>query len=112
MSHGVNLERAPYQIVNHNSTCNHFFGHHSIDPHILVGITIRLFLMRYFKWTVSYFHKLHNPHNCQILMMKKRANGKYILAPHAYDIDLGTTPPFQRQLDLSVYDRSKHLKPL
>lgn len=49
------------------------------------GITIRLFLMRYFKWTVDYFHQLHNPSNCQIMMLKKLPNGKYQLSPTVFD---------------------------
>jgi broad specificity phosphatase PhoE len=34
------------------------------------GITIRVFLMRFFHWTVEEFELLHNPKNCQIYKMQ------------------------------------------
>lgn len=46
------------------------------------GITLRLFLMRYFHWTVNHFQRLRNPDNCQILLMEKQPSGRYLLADH------------------------------
>jgi len=43
------------------------------------GITIRLLLMRYFKWTVDEFHQLWNPENCQMAVLQLQSNGKYSL---------------------------------
>jgi broad specificity phosphatase PhoE len=43
------------------------------------GLTLRLFLMRWFHWTVEEFENLRNPHNCQIVVMQKRPDGKYEL---------------------------------
>ena len=43
------------------------------------GLTLRLFLMRWFHWTVEEFETLLNPHNCQIVVMQKRPDGKYEL---------------------------------
>lgn len=43
------------------------------------GMTLRLFLMRWFHWTVEEFENVRNPHNCQIVVMSKQANDKYIL---------------------------------
>jgi len=42
------------------------------------GITLRLFLMRYFKWTVDEMQATWNLENCQILVMRLQ-DGKYVL---------------------------------
>lgn len=43
------------------------------------GMTMRLFLMRWFHWTVEEFENLRNPSNCQIVIMQKDANDRYAL---------------------------------
>jgi broad specificity phosphatase PhoE len=43
------------------------------------GLTIRLFLMRWFHWSVEEFESLHNLKNCQIVVMEKQANQYYKL---------------------------------
>jgi broad specificity phosphatase PhoE len=43
------------------------------------GLTLRLFLMRWFHWTVEEFENLRNPRNCQIVVMQKNAHGRYEL---------------------------------
>lgn len=43
------------------------------------GLTLRLFLMRWFHWPVEEFEKLRNPANCQIVILDKRKNDKYEL---------------------------------
>ena len=43
------------------------------------GLTLRLFLMRWFHWTVEEFENLRNPKNCQIVVMEKVIDGKYKL---------------------------------
>ena len=43
------------------------------------GLTLRLFLMRWFHWTVEEFENLRNPRNCQIVVMRKRSDDKYEL---------------------------------
>ena len=43
------------------------------------GMTIRLFLMRWFHWTVEEFERVANPGNCQILVMEQNKSGKYQL---------------------------------
>jgi len=43
-------------------------------PNVVIvthGMTLRLFLMRYFRWSVSTFHKLWNPINCQIVALER-----------------------------------------
>jgi len=43
------------------------------------GLTLRLFLMRWFHWTVEEFENLRNPRNCQIVVMQKKADERYEL---------------------------------
>ena len=43
------------------------------------GLTLRLFLMRWFHWTVEEFESLRNPHNCQVVVMQQNAKGRYEL---------------------------------
>ena len=43
------------------------------------GLTLRLFLMRWFHWTVEEFENLRNPRNCQVVVMQKNANDRYEL---------------------------------
>jgi broad specificity phosphatase PhoE len=43
------------------------------------GLTLRLFLMRWFHWTVEEFENLRNPRNCQIVVMNKKPDDKYEL---------------------------------
>jgi broad specificity phosphatase PhoE len=43
------------------------------------GMTIRLFLMRWFHYTVNEFEELSNPSNCAIVIMELQENGKYKL---------------------------------
>ncbi len=43
------------------------------------GMTIRLFLMRWFHYTVSEFEELANPFNCDIVIMELNENNKYNL---------------------------------
>jgi broad specificity phosphatase PhoE len=41
------------------------------------GLFIRLFLMRYFRWTVDKFEKLDNPSNCEIIVLEKNEEDIY-----------------------------------
>lgn len=43
------------------------------------GLSIRLFLMRWFHYTVEEFEEIKNPYNCQIFTMELQPNGKYKL---------------------------------
>jgi len=43
------------------------------------GMTIRLFLMRWFHYSVTEFEQLCNPANCDIVTMELEENGKYKL---------------------------------
>lgn len=43
------------------------------------GMTIRLFVMRWFHLTVEQFEELANPKNCQIILLEKNETDKYEL---------------------------------
>ena len=63
------------------------------------GMTIRLFLMRWFHWTVEQFELLANPANCEMIIMERLEDGKYRLTaePRKWD---KTEHSFQRPLSL------------
>lgn len=46
------------------------------------GVTMRVFLMRWFKWTVDQFEKLNNPKNCEVRVMQLSKGGEYSLLVH------------------------------
>lgn len=43
------------------------------------GLTLRLFLMRWFHWSVEEFENLRNPKNCQIVVLEKQFDERYKL---------------------------------
>ena len=43
------------------------------------GLTLRLFLMRWFHWTVEEFETLRNPRNGEVVVMQKNAADRYEL---------------------------------
>lgn len=43
------------------------------------GMTIRLFLMKWFHWTVEEFEQLKNPSNCSMFILEQNEQGKYKL---------------------------------
>jgi len=43
------------------------------------GMTIRVFLMRWFHWTVEEFERVANPRNCEFFVMEKQNDEKYKL---------------------------------
>lgn len=43
------------------------------------GMSIRLFLMKWFHWTVEEFEQLANPKNCALVVLELQGNGKYKL---------------------------------
>ncbi len=63
------------------------------------GMSIRLFLMRWFHWTVEEFEALANPENCEIIVLEKTEEGKYKLASNITRYD---TPwhEYQRPIQL------------
>ena len=43
------------------------------------GLTMRLFCMRWFHWTVEYFESLNNPENAGIRTLVRQPDGRYQL---------------------------------
>jgi len=43
------------------------------------GMSIRLFLMKWFHWTVEEFEMIANPRNCEIIVLEKTSEGKFKL---------------------------------
>ncbi|CAI0551074.1 unnamed protein product [Linum tenue] len=48
----------------------------------------RVFLMKWFKWTVEQFELLNNPENCEFRVMQLGAGGEYSLAIHHTEEEL------------------------
>ncbi len=63
-------------------TLHRDFEKPSYPPNVLIithGIALRLFLMRWFHWSVEEFENLRNPRNCQIVIMQQTPDGHYAL---------------------------------
>jgi broad specificity phosphatase PhoE len=45
------------------------------------GLTMRLFCMRWFRWTVEYFESLNNPENAGVHTLVQQPTGRYRLEP-------------------------------
>lgn len=55
-------------------------GHRSQNMNIVIvshGLTLRVFLMRWYKWTVEQFEGLNNLGNGGIIVMEKGYGGRY-----------------------------------
>lgn len=59
------------------------------------GLAIRVFFMKWFKWTVEQFEHLNNLGNCEFRVMQIGRGGEYSLAVHHSDEEMrswGLTP--------------------
>ena len=64
------------------STLHRDFDKSDFAANVLIvthGMTLRLFLMRWFHWTVEEFEQLANPGNCQLVVLERQEDGKYRL---------------------------------
>ena len=62
------------------------FKHPKFPPNCVMvthGLTIRLFIMRFFHLTVEEFEQMLSPANCDLVVLSLQENGKYMLE---YDI--------------------------
>jgi broad specificity phosphatase PhoE len=53
-----------------------------VNENVLIvthGMTLRLFLMRWFHWTVEELENLRNPYNCQMVVMQQKPDKHYTL---------------------------------
>ncbi len=62
------------------------------------GMTLRIFLMRWFYWTVEEFEQYSNPYNCQIVVLEMNANNHYELQTTLEQRE--NRNPFQRPIKL------------
>lgn len=46
------------------------------------GLTSRIFLMKWFKWTVEQFERFNNFGNCEFRVLQQGSGGEYSLAVH------------------------------
>ncbi|KAK3240930.1 hypothetical protein CYMTET_49265 [Cymbomonas tetramitiformis] len=60
------------------------------------GLALRVFLMRWYKWSVEQFNLVRNPTNCEIILMSRGSGGRFSLIDEndtamseAYARDLG-----------------------
>lgn len=59
----------------------------------------RVFLMRWFHWSVEYFEKIRNPKNGHIYQLERQENDKYKLVT-PLEFYEAPTHPFHFSLDL------------
>ena len=64
------------------------------------GMTIRLFLMRWFHWSVEEFEAVRNPYNCEFFILERQPYGKYDLKTSLRHRD-STKHTYQRPLNMS-----------
>ncbi|CAN1778222.1 Phosphoglycerate mutase-like protein AT74 [Linum perenne] len=66
-------------------------GEKSEDINLVIvshGLTLRVFLMRWYKWTVEQYERLHNFGNAGMLVMEKGYGGRYSLLMHHSEEEL------------------------
>lgn len=51
----------------------------AFSPIVTHGLMSRVFLMKWYHFTVEYFEDLRNVNHCEFLIMRKQDNGKYLL---------------------------------
>ena len=53
-----------------------------MNQHMNYKSGVRVFLMRWFHWTVEEFENLQNPKNCQVVVLEKTSDERYkIVSP-------------------------------
>ncbi|PWA42449.1 phosphoglycerate/bisphosphoglycerate mutase, active site, Histidine phosphatase superfamily [Artemisia annua] len=70
---------------------NRFNHDPSKDLNLIIvshGLASRVFLMKWFKWTVEQFEYLHNFSNCEYRVMQLGVGGEYSLAVHHSDEEM------------------------
>ncbi|KAK4489677.1 hypothetical protein RD792_005490 [Penstemon davidsonii] len=75
------------------------------------GLTILLFLMKWFNWTVQQFEGLTNPTNCEYRVLQLGCNGDYSLAIHHNVDDLkewGLSDEMIEDQDFRAYGSKVH----
>lgn len=57
------------------------------------GLALRLFLMRWFQWTVEQFESTYNPPNGGLAVMVRQADGRYELTQETLEMVGATRAP-------------------
>jgi len=70
------------------------------------GLALRLFLMRFFQWTVEQFEATHNPPNCGLAIMERRADGRYCLTPSSLEMIGAHHAPIMSSIGRNVFRRA------
>ncbi|GAV76113.1 His_Phos_1 domain-containing protein [Cephalotus follicularis] len=76
------------------------------------GLTLRVFLMRWYKWTVEQYEGLHNLGNGNMIVMEKGYGGRYSLSMHHNEKELrkfGLTDDMLTDQDWQKYARPGEL---
>ena len=88
-------------------TIHRDFQKDDFPPNMIVvshGLTIRLFLMRWFHWTVEEFEKLRNPKNCQYYILDKMPDNKYEMKTEMLGRRSGNAHLLAKQRDGTTVD--------
>lgn len=56
------------------------------------GLTMRLFCMRWFHWSVEYFQSLQNPGNAEVVVLDLQPGGRYVMQRPFIQWDASYTP--------------------
>mmetsp|Transcript_36786 Transcript_36786/g.59318 ORF Transcript_36786/g.59318 Transcript_36786/m.59318 type:complete len:328 (+) Transcript_36786:250-1233(+) len=70
------------------------------------GLALRLFLMRYFQWTVEQFEATHTPPHCGLAVMERLSDGRYELTPSSLEIIGADQAPRMSAIGRSCFRRA------
>ena len=70
------------------------------------GLALRLFLMRFFQWTVEQFEATHNPPNCGMAIMERLPDGRYRLTPSSLEMIGADQAPRMSSISRSIFRRA------
>lgn len=99
-------------------TFHRHFGRQDNMVLISHGLTCRLFLMRWYKWSVKLFHRLQNLENAQCVIMELQEDGKYrittpLVLREGSEIGLPEDdfhPDVLAKINLNKYSEDDHTK--
>ena len=70
------------------------------------GLALRLFLMRFFQWTVEQFEATHNPPNCGLAIMKRLPDGRYRLTSSSLEMLGADQAPRMSSIGRNIFRRA------
>jgi len=100
------------ETLRHDIDYGRFGGENSDRPVTVVivthGLTLRVFLMRWYKWTVEMFERVYNPSNAGLVIMEGGSGGRYSLAVH-HSVQILTKMGFSKEM---IEDQIWHMTAL